>query len=245
MRADFLTKSKTRSKERTLLQSFINNEIAEYREPQRQGTPKGEPIGFLNDKYKASLYMLKGIGQKNIAEQLGKSHELLRKWNSEDEFKKKVEEHRYKFVSMHLDNIKLRLKRKKELYDKVLQKPTKDIGSMKSDKWGLGLDEYRDIRDYRFDVKRELAQAFADAIKTADTTKADYLDFVLEVYRILNLIWSRKIEVNKEVKQHKKIVREKLKRLVSKRLEDTLLKLKIKGKDKKEVLDALSFIEMV
>ncbi|MDY6862953.1 MAG: hypothetical protein SVR08_11885 [Spirochaetota bacterium] len=80
-----------------LLAKFIAEKIRSYVEPQRKGTPKGEPIGFSKKKYMASLLMMTGFNQKIIASDLGVSYGLLRNWNTEKPFKKLVEKHNKEF----------------------------------------------------------------------------------------------------------------------------------------------------
>ncbi|MDO8282538.1 MAG: hypothetical protein Q7U10_07945 [Thermodesulfovibrionia bacterium] len=75
------------------LKYFIDDKVSIYKEPQRKNTPKGDPIGFSLNKYKASLHMLRGISQKKISEEIGISYGLLRKWNTEEDFKKLLIEH--------------------------------------------------------------------------------------------------------------------------------------------------------
>lgn len=85
----------------TLLQKFINEKIDNYVEPERKGTPKGDPIGFSKVKYEASLAMLYNYSQKWIAENLGVSYGLLRKWNTEENFKKLIENHMAEFARLY------------------------------------------------------------------------------------------------------------------------------------------------
>ena len=74
----------------TLLLDFLNGKINKYREPQRRGTRKGEVIGLSLVKYIAALRSLYKVKIKDVAEQLGVSYGLLRKWRTEKVFKKQV-----------------------------------------------------------------------------------------------------------------------------------------------------------
>lgn len=76
----------------SLFGEYLNKEISNYTEPERKGTPKGDKIGFPKKKYAACLLVaLTNLSLKTIAEKFGTkfgfSYGLLRKWNSEDEFK--------------------------------------------------------------------------------------------------------------------------------------------------------------
>ncbi len=75
-----------------LLINFLKNKLEKYEEPSREGTPKGEPIGFPQMKYLASLLLLTNISLKDLSKSLKISYGVLRNWNSEPAFKKQIEE---------------------------------------------------------------------------------------------------------------------------------------------------------
>ncbi|MCX5814876.1 MAG: hypothetical protein NTX75_01355 [Proteobacteria bacterium] len=77
---------------------FVQNRLDTYEEPQREGTKKGDRIGFSKKKYLATLMMLFNTTQDCIAKTIGVSYGLLRKWNTEAEFKKIVEAHCREFA---------------------------------------------------------------------------------------------------------------------------------------------------
>jgi hypothetical protein len=81
------------------------------------GTPRGSPIGFSREKYTATLLMLaEHRGQKQIAEFLEIGYGLLRKWKTEPEFKKEVEQHVKEFAALF-----------KEYVTSFLRNPNSDI----------------------------------------------------------------------------------------------------------------------
>src|SRR5215831_17391237 len=82
------------SKSRGLLTTFIKNQLRAYKPPLRAGTPKGDKIGFSREKFLVSLLSITSLKQKDIAAQAAVSHALVRKWNTEPEFKQAVEKHR-------------------------------------------------------------------------------------------------------------------------------------------------------
>jgi hypothetical protein len=91
--------------------------MEDYVEPTRMGTPRGMPIGFSREKYAATLLILaEHKGQKQIADFLKISHELLRKWKTESDFKKQVEEHKREFAALF-----------KEYVTNFLRNPNSDI----------------------------------------------------------------------------------------------------------------------
>lgn len=86
------------SKSRGLLTTFIKNQVRTYKPPSRAGTPKGDKIGFSREKFLVSLLSITSLKQKDIAAQAAVSHALVRKWNTEPEFKQAVEKHRRKLA---------------------------------------------------------------------------------------------------------------------------------------------------
>ena len=87
-----------------LLPRFIDEKLANYVEPSRKGTPKGEPVGFSKAKYRASLEALreKVLPETNDlsteAKRLRVPYGVLRKWRSEPQFKELVAQHEKEFV---------------------------------------------------------------------------------------------------------------------------------------------------
>jgi hypothetical protein len=72
----------------TLLEYFIKDQLEQYEEPTRMGTPRGELIGLSKVKYHACLLTsLTNRKQEEIANELNISHSLLRKWRTERMFK--------------------------------------------------------------------------------------------------------------------------------------------------------------
>jgi hypothetical protein len=76
-----------------ILKEFIESRIQKYTPPAREGTPKGEPIGFSREKYAASLWALTSLNQKEVAKLAGCKYETLRVWRSTEDFKAKVLAH--------------------------------------------------------------------------------------------------------------------------------------------------------
>lgn len=94
----------------TFLDRFIEEKLHAYEEPHRRGTPKGEPVGLSKTKYHASLLMLTNKKQKEIAKDIGISHSLLRKWNTEQAFKSVVENHYADFARRCIYEVDPRIK---------------------------------------------------------------------------------------------------------------------------------------
>jgi hypothetical protein len=77
-----------------LAKLWAKKRLKEYKEPERRGTAKGDPIGFSKKKYHAALLMTlypQIFGLKDIAREVKASYGMLRLWRTEDQFKKAVE----------------------------------------------------------------------------------------------------------------------------------------------------------
>lgn len=82
------------------IKTFIDKKLKEYREPSREGTPKGEPIGLSKQKFRAALYVgLTNFKGQKIAKLVGVSHSLLRNWKMESAFKEVTVEAARNFIS--------------------------------------------------------------------------------------------------------------------------------------------------
>jgi hypothetical protein len=81
-----------------LLNEFIQEKATSYQQPSRKGTPRGEPVGFSWEKYYATLLALTEDSLEDQANKLDVSYHVLRKWRSEPEFKKTVQDHMNVFV---------------------------------------------------------------------------------------------------------------------------------------------------
>jgi hypothetical protein len=90
-------------KKSELLVDFIYQKLEDHEEPERKGIPRGYKIGFPTKKLAACLLVaLTNYKLKQIAETTGKalgfSYNLLRKWNSEAEFRAQQDEFRSEFA---------------------------------------------------------------------------------------------------------------------------------------------------
>jgi hypothetical protein len=84
----------------TLLQKFIDTKTAQYVEPVREGTAKGDPIGLSSIKYKSTLLFLTSLKGKEIAEAVGVSYGLLRVWRTEEAYLSAIARHETAFAAM-------------------------------------------------------------------------------------------------------------------------------------------------
>lgn len=77
----------------TFLQNFIDKKMREYNPPasKREG-------GLSEQKYKATLLFLTNRLHEDIAEEVGVSYGLLRKWRTEDTFFNTIDKHYKEFL---------------------------------------------------------------------------------------------------------------------------------------------------
>jgi hypothetical protein len=86
-----------------MLDRFIKDQLEKYLEPERQGTPRGEPIGFSKSKIHACLLTgLTNLSLKQISEKINVAFELIRSWRVGEEFQKKEEIFRQVFRDLYI-----------------------------------------------------------------------------------------------------------------------------------------------
>lgn len=109
----------------SVLFDFITRKIREYREPQRKGTPRGDKIGFPWNKHIMSLWV--GLTNdklvtiaKNVGVNIGVSYGLLKKWNSEEDFKLQADRYAQEFVSFIVNGLKSEFRKKLDNYEDYL-----------------------------------------------------------------------------------------------------------------------------
>ena len=100
----------------TLLCKYIWTRYSSYEEPQRSGIQKGDPIGFSRKKYLTGLFVgLTNFSHKAIAQALGVSYGLVRKWLMAEDFQVKIAEHREGFTKSWINRLLERVR----LQDKI------------------------------------------------------------------------------------------------------------------------------
>jgi hypothetical protein len=89
----------------TLFNRFMLLAQKEYVPPLRQGTPKGEKIGYSLQKYSALFHLMRNWPLKEVARAAGVSYGVLRKWKTEKEFMKTHHELQVKYSYMFCGHI--------------------------------------------------------------------------------------------------------------------------------------------
>lgn len=130
-----------------LLPKFIDEKLTNYIEPTKEGTPRGEPVGFSKAKYRATLEALREKvlpetdDLSTQAKRLRVAYGVLRKWRSEPQFKQLVAQHEKEFIQELTNDDKRitaavdQLKRAKaELEQSTLAMLQQDFENRKTDK---------------------------------------------------------------------------------------------------------------
>ncbi len=112
---------------KSVLFNYINKKIKNYDEPTRKGRVPtlGQPIGLSRKKYAATLWLLAGLEIKVIAENVGVSAGLLRKWKTEDVFKKQIKENENEIAEYHCQYLK-EVRVRYDIVKKAISVPTKE-----------------------------------------------------------------------------------------------------------------------
>lgn len=161
---------------KTLLERFIESKVVGYREPTRVGVPRGEPVGFPVNKFHASLWCLTSLKGKEIADKVGISHGLLRKWRHEKEFKEKIKSNAEEFTKVFL----MQTMHKAHLM-------AKDFGELKSSmERGIFAEklktftfsEFDDLRFYDPLLAKKIAQELINVIKSIKVELFPYIRLV-------------------------------------------------------------------
>lgn len=141
---------------KTVLHDFIDSKVNEYVEPCRQGTPKGDPIGFSRKKYIATLGMLTNQKLIDMAKSIGVSYGLLRKWTTEQEFKDMVAKHYDEFTTWIIIFFVSRINASQKHFELLEKKPISELadiqilGSWKKEQFDndIALEKLADAKNY-------------------------------------------------------------------------------------------------
>jgi len=229
----------TTEEKRTLLGQYIHDRAQEYIEPIREGTPRGEPVGFSSVKYAAVLYALMNTKQKEVAERLEVSHGLLRKWHTEQAFKNAIDEHCLRFSDLFISNLRDRVKRNQALSDAYLAQPLKKIASQNQP--SLGYFEVSDAGFYSRKLRGYISMVLF--IETELAIKEENIDMEMEIYGMSGALryFYGKGKPETTIKGEENLRRQLAKSIIESGIE-ILLKPDFSEKDKKQLLINLKSI---
>lgn len=147
----------------TLLTKFINEKASSYQEPERRGTPKGEPIGFSRAKFFISLLMMTKMKLKEISVKTKISYGLIRNWNSEKEFRDLVESHHLEFAEVFINKIKEWKDRLDDRHRELLKRPMKEIASLEP--LSPDYSEFMEVKYYSNHLVRYILESLLIELK--------------------------------------------------------------------------------
>ncbi len=237
----------------TLLVSFIREKLDHYVEPTREGTPKGEPIGLSRVKYEASLFCLYDLqarhkeGLKAVAKTLKISYGLLRKWRTEEGFKKAIQEHVEEFSSVFLDFAQKMHRKGRDDWNQHLGLP---LNKLSSEPLPSIVDHLKALSDaglYSKDLLQAIELKMQTVVSNLPRDDVEKRVEKLAVYiRIMDyLARSRGHKVSPLVKKLESKVKAQLEQLLFQNLRETILKPQLSEEDRKAALVMLLQLEAV
>lgn len=231
-----------------LIEEFIETSAANYKEPQRKGTPKGDPIGFPSAKYNASLLALKDIDLQTQAKKLGVSYGLLKKWRSEAEFKNRVNAHCENFTVLffrHLLDIHAENEKKKAEY---LSRPLEEIANHQPEKNLAEFSRVADFSHYSIPLQKEIY----NIAKYIFNLQGDYLlkkgiikeedelaPLAIKTFGFQSFLLGNATRDNDENRELLRAAN----RSIAKYIRDIILKPKLTEDDKKRIVYALHILD--
>jgi hypothetical protein len=223
--------------EYALLRKFIDDKTRSYKEPQRTGTPRGEPIGFPRTKYLASLYLLTSLSLKEISEGLKISYGVLRKWRTEKGFKDLIAKNTAEFALSWMEHLRYRARENRALWESFLKRPHHEIAE--NEPHLLGYEEYVDAGSYSPAVNYLIGNLLLDKISSTEDE-----DLRLEILNVISAmdIYSGRTESDELRKKREEVKNILLRELLS-RIEKTLLKPRITKRERAEALSAVAVMK--
>jgi hypothetical protein len=223
----------------TLLKKYLLEKSSAYHEPQRAGTPKGEPVGFSLLKYKATLFGLTNVKQKDIASDMKISHGLLRKWHTEEPFKALVDRHCREFAALFMKNIGDRVNRRKTAVSAYSQQPLAEMVS--TDLPSLDYNEIADAKFYSELTEHYIADAMESEIKKAGNKKDFTL--IIEIHAMIDSLRFFKGKSQSEVSKEfdRKILKTIRTNMISEVIEK-MQKLKLTEQERKDIIQTMKLL---
>jgi hypothetical protein len=110
------------------LKAFIREQLAEYVEPTRAGTQRGDPVGLSRQKFHATLLTMTALPLREAAKRSGVSYGLLRKWRTERLFRAQAESNTTKFYHAgFLPSVAVVIAKRRAHLDETLRGPIRSI----------------------------------------------------------------------------------------------------------------------
>ncbi len=151
------------------INQFIKEKYESYlkHEPRRKGTPRGEPIGFSREKYKAMLYVMRGFKLKDVAKLFNISYQIVRRWNTEEQFQKAIAEHSWQFAEYLITYLQKQIQKEQKFLNELTEGPIDKVIEFKGFAWKPE-DLVKDYKYYHPQLKDALTLALLNPEKPKD-----------------------------------------------------------------------------
>jgi hypothetical protein len=230
------------------IDQFIKEKYEDHlkHEPQRKGTPRGEPIGFSRDKYKAMLDVMRGLKLKDVAKLHNISYQIVRRWNTEEQFQKAIIEHSREFAEYLISYLQKQVRDDFKAVDDLLKGPITKVMEFKLLPWAPE-ELIKDYKWYHFWLKDAINGVLFDTSKKILNSKKPEDDLFKHVLlRLIDhtlQIETAKKEHNETVKEYHNATRKELKKQEIDCIRKILLKKRITDQDRKGAMFLLNMLE--
>jgi hypothetical protein len=222
---------------KSFLRDFINKKLREYKAPSREGTPKGEPIGFFENKYQASLEMLTYATQSTMAERVGVTHGLFRKWTSEDDFKEKVEGHCREFTEKYIEIVLDKGGLRKQLQDYLGKSSNETYRN--ADHLPNIFEVHRRGDNYGFRLRNVMIQHFLKALLDCH----DIIEKIAVLSALVSLVTPEKIKLRIDLQRNVETIKMKVRHHCTKEVRERILKPEITKEDKDVIFCMVAILD--
>jgi hypothetical protein len=128
------------------LEAFINDKVKNYIEPEKEGVPKGNEIGFSKEKHHASLLILRMDSLKEIANRVKAPYGTARNWKTDKGFKRETKRHADEFAKKFIEILDKSVSNRHKKLPSILQNTFKEIKNLPINR--KNLKELGDVRNY-------------------------------------------------------------------------------------------------
>jgi hypothetical protein len=170
-----------------LLNDFLQQKARSYVPPARVGTPRGQSVGFSREKYLAALFTVTSIDQQKLAQRVGVSYGVLRKWRTESDFKKTVAGLCKEYAALFFGHIKTRVMAHRKDTEEILKLPGSAIAETKLIE-AQSYDEFADGKFYGDLLILRLWKDYIAKERVSKTKSADDIMFYNETLWIFDWI---------------------------------------------------------
>jgi hypothetical protein len=234
------------SDEISLLVKYMVQKLGSYQEPERKGTPRGDKIGFPFKKFAACIFVgLTNFSLKKITEQHGSdfgfSYGLLRKWNTEADFKAQQDEFQSEFALKIFQYIQSAIKKAFKMHT--------DYYEAKSDK-KPDLVDYEPIKSFVKILNPSILDKlemishthFEEVVRLREEGKVSDDEFVVGTFQYFEISGFVKYALGKKIRKYEDLSRAFLKNCILDSMNLISSKRNLSIKDQRKILGHLELL---